>query len=179
MPRRPPALLALALALLAGACASPLGGRDLHLGAAAVWGPRLGGEIRAAQLALERPRFDVLVEASVAHESLDPAVSPQGERVDEGWDQVQAGLAIVTDPRGDASWVGRAGVVWLRAQGDPVVLDAPLDYGGGYLGIGRLHRLNEHLSTGPELTLLGVLPEGSGDAGGVVPQLAWRLVWRL
>ena len=183
-PMAPHRLLLLAgLGLLAapflGACASPLGGRDIEVAAGPIVGPGVGAFVSAAQLMLERERFLVHVEVGYAHSTLDPGIDRVGRPVDEGWDQVYGGFRVTTSPAARAHWVARGGAAWVRAQGDPEYFDDPGDYGGAYLGVGYVRRLTEHLSTGPALTLYGVLPEGSEDDGGVVPQLAWHLAWHL
>jgi len=173
-----PAVLALA-ALSAAGCASPLGGEEIELAAGPVVGPGVGILASGSQRMLEGRRIDLHVEAGLAHQGLDDDVDHRGRRVTKGWDQVFLGLKAVRGTDEGHRWVARAGAVWLRAQGDPVFLDEPTDYGGVFFGVGYEHRLSEHLSTGPDFALIGAFPEAAGGGAGVVPQLAWRLVWHL
>jgi len=164
----------LPIAALLGACASPLGGEDIDLGVGASALPGLGVTVSASQRMTSTENARIDVEFGWTHQELDD--HPDG--TDEDWEQVQLGLLWEKDPLEAQHWIARAGVVWLRAQGDPVYLDDPGDYGGVYLGVGYRWETSPHLSTGPDFSLLLVDGEGR-QCGGVVPQLAWRLVWHL
>jgi len=169
--------LALALGLLAG-CAAPLGGEDFTLAVGPAASPGLGLHLSGAQRMYEGERFDLSAEVGFVQQALRSMYDDRGRCRDSGWSQALFGFQAATHPRDGARWIGRAGVTWLRAMGDPVFLDEPGDYGGFFVGLGYERRIGEHLSTGPDLTLLGLLPEGSGS-GGVMPQLAWRIIWHL
>ena len=160
--------------LLLGACASPLGGEDIDLtvGASALPGYGVTTGIAQRMTTTENARIDL--EFDWTRQKVDD--DPDG--TDDSWQQIQLGLLWKKDPLETRHWIARAGVAWLRAQGDPVYLDEPGDYGGVYLGLGYLWETSPHLSTGPDFTLLFVEGEGS-QGGGLIPQIAWRLVWHL
>jgi hypothetical protein len=102
-----------------------------------------------------------------------------GPTGDDDWDEVRAGLKLRPAGEETAPWFGRAGAVWLRAEGEPEFLDGPGDYGGLYLGAGLQFALAPAWRTGPEVTVLGVDAEGSRGGSGVVAELAWRFTWQL
>ncbi|HED64539.1 MAG TPA: hypothetical protein ENJ09_03185 [Planctomycetes bacterium] len=164
------------LALAAG-CASPLGGRDLELGAGLSAIPGAGASVSFSQRMHSGPsgRIDAIVD--LTHQRVDRAVGAHG-RVGNGFDQVRAGLRWRSTPDEPETWALRGGIAWLRAEGDPLLLSEPGDYGGGFLGIGYEWSLSPHLVCGPELTLQYFISEGNGDAG-LVPELAWHVLWKL
>lgn len=140
-----------------------------------VAGPSLGVGGTISQVMYEGKRRWRL-EGGLATAGLDEDLDNTGRAVDEGWDQATLGVRVEAIDEGTSHWSLRGGVAWVRAQGDPVFLDEPADYGGVYVGGAWQWELSEHVSTGPELTVFGLLPEGSGRTGGLVPQLAWRLI---
>lgn len=162
----------LPLAFLFAACASPLGGEDLDLGVGASGLPGYGFVVSAAQRMTSTENFRVDLEIDWTHQELDD--DPDG--TDEDWEQVRLGFLFERNPAATRHWTARTGFVWLRAQGDPVYLDDPGDYAGMYLGLGHVWDVSPHLSHGPDFSLLLVDGEGS-QSGGLVPQIAWRLVW--
>ncbi len=172
----PPGLALLAAALLAGGCSSPLGGRDLELGVGPSALPGVGGMLSFTQRVFSNEEREIGVEVDWTQQRVDRD-RQAGFRGSE-LDQVRLGVRGRWLAGALEDWHMRGGVVWLRTLGDPVYLDKPGDYGGGYLGFGYEFPLGEHLVTGPDLTVHLVDSEGSGDAG-VVPQLAWRLYWKL
>lgn len=153
---------------------APLGGEDVEVGVGASALPGYGATVSFSQrmLQVEHARLDLEVEVAFQRLGEDP------DATDGDWQQVRMGFLGRTDPAGARHWTARAGMALLRAQGDPVYLDAPGDYGGGYVGVGYLVDVGAHVSTGPDLSLFVVDGEGS-NRGGLVPQVAWRLVWRL
>jgi hypothetical protein len=167
------------LALIAMvSCAAPHGGENFQLAAGPVAGPGIGVGASIGQTVHEGERRRILVEAGLMHQRLDDDLDNTGRPLREGWDQATLGVRIESTATEGGRWSLRGGAVWVRAQGDPVFLDEPADYGGVYLGAGLEWRFSRHLSMGPELTLFGLLPEGSGRTGGIVPQLAWRVALR-
>ena len=94
------------------------------------------------------------------------------------WSQIQSGLKLSFQPKERRHWTLRTGVVWLRAAGEPNLLDEPGDYGGFYVGGGFEAEITEHLTVGPAVVLMPVFMEGSQDLE-LVPQLTWRFIWRL
>ena len=164
----------LLLPLLTGACASSLGGEDIDLGVGASVLPGYGVNVAASQRMASTENTRIDLEFDWTHQELDD--DPEG--TDEDWEQVRLGIRWKKDPLEKQHWIARAGVVWLRSQGDPVYLADPGDYGGVYLGLGYQWETSPHLSTGPGFSLLLVEGEGSHGAG-VVPQFVWQLVWHL
>ena len=82
-----------------------------------------------------------------------------------------------TRPGGDNRWwTAHAGAVWFRANGEPNVVQESGDYLGAYAGVGFEWQISEHVTMGPDLSLLFVSLEGSSELD-VVPQIAWRFSW--
>jgi len=166
------ALAGLALAL--AACSSPLGGEDFDLSAAAHALPGLGFGAGFAQRVGELSDLRIDAEITLVHQELSDA-GPLGD----DWDQILGGLRFSPAERDSHYFYGRAGVTWLRADGDPEFLDDPGDYGGGYGGVGYEWSLSPSLATGPELTLSYVDGEGHSSGSGLIGEIAWRWVWHL
>jgi hypothetical protein len=76
----------------------------------------------------------------------------------------------------DRWWTTHGGVVWFRATGEPNIVQKPGDYLGVYGGVGFQMQVTKNLSIGPDLSLLLVSLERSGEVD-VVPQLAWRVTF--
>lgn len=165
--------LASALTALAG-CSSPLGGQDLDLALAAHALPGVGGGVGLSQrmgtFAGQRLDFEI----ALMHQELSEA-GPRGD----DWDQIWGGLRLGALERDGLSGTFRAGVTWLRVEGDPEYLDDPGDYGGLYAGAGLEWPVSAALSTGPEATVSAVDSEGSKSGAGLTGEIAWRLVWHL
>ncbi len=167
------ARLSSAVLALVSACASPLGGEDIDaaLGLSAL--PGLGANATLAQRIAGSGATRLDFELDLAHQELEDA----GARGDD-WDRIRVGLKLAFPAEDDFRWTARAGGVWLRAEGDPVYLDAPGDYGGVFVGVGFEFDLGPALATGPELSLSALDAEGSGDFGWS-PELVWRWIWHL
>ena len=90
--------------------------------------------------------------------------------------QFQLGVKRMRPAAEDRWWTARAGALWFRAKGEPNIVDLPGDYLGLYIGFGFEQQVNEHLTMGPDLSLLLASLESSGDLD-VVPQLAWRVTF--
>jgi len=164
---------ALSLALGGGACASPLGGRDLDLGLSAQTLPGVGAGVSLSQRVARSGPQRIDFEAGVDRQDLADA-GPSGD----AWTRVWAGLSCAEDVR-ETHLVGRAGVNWLRTEGKAGRLEDPGDYGGVYAGLGLLWEVAPALSTGPDLTLMFVDAEGTRSGSGGLATLAWRWVWHL
>ena len=162
------------LLLVLGSCRSPLGGQDIDLHAAAHALPGVGFGGGLAQRIGELRGLRVDAELVLAHQEL----SDEGPRGDD-WDQVWGGFRFSSLERDERYLYGRAGVTWLRVEGDPVFLDDPGDYGGIYGGLGYEWSLGPSAATGPELTLSAVDSEGDESGSGLVAEIAWRWVWHL
>lgn len=174
-------LVALALTLgfglafgLCGACAAPLGGEDVDVAVGASGLPGYGVTASLSQRMTNTANGRVDFAFAWTHQELGDDSSDS----DEDWEQVQLGWLYKHASEAKRHWLASAGAVWLRAQSDPKFLDEPGDYAGVYLGLGYQWDTSPHLSLGPDFTLLFVEGEGS-LSGGVIPQLALRLVWHL
>lgn len=166
-----------ALTLSAVGCTSPLGGRDLELGATAGALPGLGGAVSFSQRMHGGAAGRLDAQVDLTHQSVDRDVGAHG-RVGDTVDQIRAGVLWRPTPEASGTWTVRAGVAWLRAKGDPVFLDEPGDYGGGFFGLGYRWHVTPSLVQGPELTVQFFDSEGNGGSG-FVPELAWGLWWKL
>jgi len=164
---------ALLAALLAG-CASPLGGEDIDLTFGPSTLPGVGASLGLAQkITTYRDwRFDV--ELDLVHQELEEP-GPDG---DNDLDQVRFGFKAAWPFESHHQATARLGVAWLRTLGDAEFLDGTGDFGGGYVGLGYQLRLTEHLSFNPDVALLVVDAEGSGDFGQGV-EITWRFIWHL
>ena len=176
--RRLPGLLAL---LLLGACAAPApngdqgpGDFDLSLGTSAL--PGIGLTIGASQRMLSSSYQRTDVELELAHQVIDDAVV--NGHTKDSLNRIRGGLRMRFGLEDPERLVLRAGVVWLRIQGDAGYLDEADDYGGIYLGVAYEFVLPGGFSTGPGFNAYLVDSEGGGDSGWV-PELAWTLNWGL
>ena len=163
-----------AVLLACAACASPLGGEDLELAVGPSVLPGVGASATVSQRIANPGDARLDFEVDYAHQELDEE-GPTGK---DDWDRVRAGLKLLWPAEADWRWTARFGGVWARALGDPEFLDSRGDYGGVYLGAGFEFPLGKALATGPELSVSALDSEGSGDFGWV-PEITWRLIWRL
>ena len=170
-------VLCLGACIATAGCASPLGGENLEIGAGVSGLPRVGGLISVSQRMHTAPWGRLDFELDLVHQELKTDESETGHR-DDDFDQVRLGLRWRLEPVEPRTLVLRLGVAWMRIQGDFKYLDEPADYGGGYLGVGYEFPLGDHAVTGPDFSLLLMDAEGTGDSG-FVPQLAWRILWKL
>jgi len=161
-----------ALASLAPACSSPLGGRDLDLSLAAQALPGAGASVAVAQKMVESGSRRIDFELGIERQKLSDA-GPGGD----DWSRLYAGLRCAALESG-AGLQGRLGVNWLRNEGQTSALD-PGDYGGAYVGAGWSFALTPALATGPEATFIWVDSEGDASGSGALAELAWRFTWHL
>ena len=169
-------LLSAALALFLGcACASPLGGEDLELSLGASALPGAGALAGLSQRLWEGEHRRLDFEMQYVHQEL----ADEGPSGDNDWDELRGGLRLRSPSQASTVWFASTGAVWLRARGEPEVLDAPDDYGGVYLDLGLAFALTPSLATGPDLSFLAVDAEGDRSGGGTLTELAWRIVWKL
>jgi len=157
------------------ACTSPLGGEDLELALGASAQPGFGGLVGLSQRVWEGEARRVDFEMALIHQEL----ADEGPTGKNDWDEIRAGLKLRSPSQASTVWFASSGAVWLRARGEPEVLDAPDDYGGLYLDLGLHFALTPALATGPDLTFLAVDAEGDRSGSGTATELAWRFVWRL
>ena len=184
-PRRAPNLvlggILFALNFAVGACASPalegepLLAGDIAVGAGLSAGPRVGFMAGLSQRIYRGEDFDLHIELELHRQDLD-AVTIDGERFDGNWDQVRGGFKWVLPAHGNRAWTGRFGVTWVRPVGDPVFVDTPEDFGGFYLGIGQDRRIAQRWLFSPDLSLIGLFEESSGESG-LGLQLSLRFFW--
>lgn len=158
-------------------CASPLGGEDLELGAGVTGLPRVGGLVSFSQRMHTADWGRLDLEVDVSHQDLKEDEAENGHR-DDDFGQVRLGMRWRLEPVDPRTLVLRLGIAWMRVQGDFEYLDEPADYGGGFVGIGYEFPLGDHAVTGPDFSLMLMDAEGTGDTG-LVPQFAWRILWKL
>ena len=160
------------LALSACGCRS-ITERELALAFSAQALPGAGAGIALSQLMLERGERRIDFELGLERQKL----ADEG-RAGDDWTRIWAGRSCTSAPTG-AGLAGRAGVTWLRSEGEPSVLPDPGDYGGIYVGAGWAFALAPALTTGPDLNFLWVDSEGDRAGSGGVFELAWRWTWQL
>lgn len=93
------------------------------------------------------------------------------------WYQLQAGVAVRTNPSGRRHAVLRAGAMWFQAEGEPNLIDVGGDWLGVYLGAGFETDFGDGLSIGPSVTVLAGAPVDGGQDYSLVPQFSWGLTW--
>ena len=155
-------------------CASPFGGEDVDVSLGLSTLPGLGATLGLSQriVTARGVRYDVGVD--LTHQELDDP-GPDG---DDDWRQFRLGFSAGFFGEQRRGWIARAGLTWVRAQGDPGYLDTTGDFGGGYMGLGYRFPLSRFVSFEPDISVLVLDAEGGGDFG-YVPELTWRLVWHL
>ena len=165
--------LASAVLVASTACSSPLGGEDLELALGPSVLPGVGASAALSQRIANPGDARLDFEIDVAHQEL----AEEGPKGKDDWDRIRGGLKLLWPAEESWRWTLRSGGVWARARGDPEILD-PGDYGGVYLGAGFEFPLGGALVTGPEVSVSALDSEGSGDFGWV-PEIVWRVIWRL
>ena len=141
--------------------------------------PNLGLSGSVALRVREGTRVSTWIETELTSQFLDDAdLADDGNPGAGNWTQLRAG-AKFTLPYGERHYAtARTGLHWFDARGEPNIIDDPGHYYGTYFGLGFETRVTEHLAMGPELALLPSFATGGGT-GHLVPQLAWRILWRL
>jgi hypothetical protein len=163
--------LALLAALLLVGCRSriqPERESEIYGGVGVVGLPSVGAQVTAGQyVSKSSPKYDFAFELRAAVEGGSDSPTQDG-----GFYQVQAGLRQVTSPGHDRRWVFRYGLTWMRANGDPQVIDEPGDYLGAYGGVAYEWQVGRRVWVGPEVTLSVV--DGEGSRGSeVLPQIGF------
>jgi hypothetical protein len=95
------------------------------------------------------------------------------------WTQVQAGVKRSSNPGGRRHLTTRLGAVWLRANGEPNIIQKAGDHAGLYGGFGFETDLGPSLTVGPELTVLAVTRTDRLSLARPVPQINWHASIRL
>lgn len=156
------------------ACHAPEGARgpDLELTPSVL--PNLGLAATASTPVDVGPLFETRLEARFTDQFLDDkSVAPNGDPRAGDWTQLDLGLRW--NGRGEHFfWTFRAGLVGFHARGEPNLIDEPGRYVGAYAGFGRRAWLTEHLSFGPEVTLIAA---HGPDPRVLVPQITWGVTW--
>lgn len=160
------------LALVASACASPLGGDQLALALSGRVGPEAGVGVSLAQRLLERGDRHLDFELGVERQRLSDA-GPRGDDWTRAWGGLRLGPSL-----SDGHLDGSAGVTWIRSEGSSSSVPHPGDYGGAFLSVGWLWELSPAWLTGPELSAMVVDSEGTRAGTESLVQIAWRWVWR-
>ena len=90
--------------------------------------------------------------------------------------QIQAAVKQSLSPGHPQRVFFRYGVTWLRANGDPNILDERGDYFGGFGSVGYDWDLNKHWTISPELQL--TIVDGEGSTGTeILPQVFLNLLF--
>ncbi len=164
--------------LIAASCASsPTQPRDVSWSVGASALPNLGLTTGMDQVFHRSGETSYALEALFTFQPWDDEdVISDGHPHAGDFAQFQLGVKRARPSQEDRWWTSRAGAVWFRAKGEPNIVQLPGDYLGLYAGAGFELQVNEHLTMGPDLSLLVVSLERSGDVD-VVPQLAWRVTF--
>ncbi len=141
------------------------------VGLAAV--PDVGVAVTAGQYFSKfKPLYDFAFELRGVLQGGDDSATQDGE-----FFQVQAGVKQVTSPGHPRRWFFRYGITWMRANGDPRVLDRPGDYFGAYGAAGYEIDLGDRWTLSPEFSVNIV--DGEGSTGTeFLPQVFLSLLFR-
>jgi hypothetical protein len=152
------------------------GDRDLYVGIAANAGPGLGGGGRLGQTWLRTSRASWSLEIEGVKQTLDGVFG--GDTPDSDYGQFRIG-GRGRYFHGRHHLVARLGFCGFKATGTNDFIDKATTYYGGYVGLGYDFDINEHWSTGPEVTLLVGVEENRDQRVQVVPQFGWQLTYWL
>lgn len=178
--QRPP--LAILLLLMGTLCACSTlakGERDISVNVGPSILPNIGVTTGVGQIFMRNEERDVsyTFEIQATFQPWDDEdIHDDGFPGAGNFTQFQLGVKRAWPMAEKRHWTSRAGAVWFRAEGEPNIVQLPGDYVGVYIGFGFERRLGEHLTLGPDLSLLVVTLEQSHDVD-FVPQLAYRFTW--
>lgn len=94
------------------------------------------------------------------------------------WYQVRGGVrwSSARDPAGSRRHlITRLGGVWIRAEGEPNIVQEGGDYVGVYGGVGFETDLTPRVAVGPELTVLAITRTTGLSVARPVPQVNWHV----
>jgi len=176
-----PILLGLAACTTPQAAPSPAAptpppARTSYLDASASFLPNLGFGLGVGRVVRSTPAALGSVEAQLVYQFLDDEIFADDGNPKAGpWYQVRAGFKRTSNPPGPRHLTTRIGAVWLRAEGEPNVIQDEGNYAGLYAGLGFETDLGPSLSVGPELTILGITRTDGFSVARPVPQINWHV----
>jgi len=167
-------IVAVAL-LLGGSCRSAPSENRPAIGLMPSALPNIGLAVEGSLPFRKLGSFDTSVSARYTHQWLDDSdLADDGNVAAGDWSQLDVGLLGFHDLGGGRRATLRLAAVWMRARGEPNIIDDAGDYYGAGLGVGLRTRLSRDWSFGPELSIFF----GRGDGQWVkTPQLVWGLHW--
>ncbi|MDP6954330.1 MAG: hypothetical protein QF599_00035 [Planctomycetota bacterium] len=158
-----------------GAGATP---SDLAFGTAFSALPNIGASLSATQLFDGNTERTWSLELELTQQPFDDEdLADDGNPHAGTWTQLQLGVKRLSDPAARRHFTQRYGLAWMRARGEPNIVQLPGDYEAVYAGFGFETDITPRLSVGPELSLMGALRE-KGSGIDFIPQFNWHLIWR-
>lgn len=159
-------------------CWDPSCCRNKYVGFSGSLLPNVGIGIGGGFIVKRAPGVQYAVELQGTYQFLDDEdFADDGNPAAGDWYQIRAGMKIISTPKFRRHLTGRFGAVWLRAEGEPNILQDPGDYWGIYGGIGFETDLTPQISVGPELQVMLVTRDDEFDVETPIPQLNWHLIY--
>ncbi len=133
--------------------------------------PDIGVALTAGQMLSRGGNYDYAFEMRASLQGGDDTPTQDGE-----FFQIQAAVKQSASPGHSRRMFFRYGVTWLRANGDPNILDQRGDYFGAFGSVGYDWDLSPRWTFSPEVQL--TLVDGEGSIGTeVLPQLFFNLLY--
>jgi len=135
--------------------------------------PSVGVTVIAGQYFYRRnPKFDLAFEMRATRQGGSDSATQDGK-----FFQIQAGVKQVLSPGHDRRLFFRYGATWMRATGNPDILDVAGDYLGAFAAVGYEWDLTERLTLSPEVSINAL--NGEGDIGfDLLPQAVVSLLFK-
>jgi len=169
--------LALLFSTLLTSCGSTGWAKDLHGGAAFSAVPNLGVSLAAGQTFDRNSERTWTFEFEGTFQPWDDEdLSDDGNVHSGDVTQIQMGVKRTSDPLDWRHWTQRYGAGWLRARGEPNVIQQPGDYELLYAGFGFETHLTKSITMGPELSLMIAQREKQSSID-FIPQFNWHITW--
>lgn len=176
--------------LVTAACASPgpaptgspphPAGPDTYVDASGSFLPNLGAGLGIGRVLRRSPEGSRSLEVDLTYQFLDDEDFVDDDNPKAGpWYQLRAGLRDASAPDRPRHTTTRLGAVWLRAEGEPNVIQEGGDYLGLYGGIGVEADLLPRLAVGPEVTVLLITRTTKLSVARPVPQINWHATLKL
>ena len=151
---------------------------ELSFGAAFSALPNIGASVGAAQVFDRNAERTWSLELELTQQHFDDEdLADDGNPPAGDWTQVQLGVKRLSAPEESRHFTQRYGLAWMRARGEPNIVQLAGDYEAIYAGFGFETDLTPRLSVGPELSLMGALRE-KGSGIDFIPQFNWHVIWR-
>lgn len=152
--------------------------REVYVALVANAMPGVGGGARFGQVFMRTEQVTWSGEVEAVGHDLSSAFG--GDEDGAHYAQGLIGVRASFSPRACLHPYVRAGFVTFKSTGTNDLLDVATTYHGAFLGTGLEIDLGRHWTTGPDVTLLFGVREGSEfDLGDnvVVPQVGWHLTY--